>query len=114
MHEIEAGVWKRILIHLLRILQLLKNLVRFNKRYGKRPVGGSHHLRLRRFRKVPTFGRDTIRRFSNNVSDLKQMAARMYEDILQVTSVAAVVLECADIGLVHYSRHQGPSAASPQ
>ena len=43
MHEIEAGVWKRILIHLLRILQLLKNLVRFNKRYGERPVGGCHH-----------------------------------------------------------------------
>ncbi|EPS99439.1 hypothetical protein FOMPIDRAFT_20721, partial [Fomitopsis schrenkii] len=36
-----------------------------------------------RFCKVPTYGRDTIRRFSNNVSDLKQMAARMYEDILQ-------------------------------
>ncbi|KAH9912562.1 uncharacterized protein B0H18DRAFT_1088384 [Fomitopsis serialis] len=55
MHEFELGVWKAVLIHLLRIL----------------------------FRKIPTYGCDTIRRFSNNVSDLKQMAARMYEDILQ-------------------------------
>lgn len=30
------------------------------------------------------YGCDTIRRFSNNVSDLKQMAACMYENILQV------------------------------
>ncbi|KZT04050.1 uncharacterized protein LAESUDRAFT_658444, partial [Laetiporus sulphureus 93-53] len=35
------------------------------------------------FRKVPTFGRDTIRRFCNDVSGLKQLAVRDYEDILQ-------------------------------
>lgn len=33
---------------------------------------------------VPTFGLDTIRRFTNNVSGLKQLAARDFEDILQV------------------------------
>ena len=37
-----------------------------------------------RFRKVPLFGFGTIRRFGENVSSLKQMAARNYEDILQV------------------------------
>lgn len=37
------------------------------------------------FRLVPSFGRDTIRRFANDVSDLKQLAARDYEDILQVS-----------------------------
>lgn len=37
------------------------------------------------YRHVPTFGRDTIRRFQRNVSDLKKMAARDYEDILQVS-----------------------------
>jgi hypothetical protein len=36
------------------------------------------------FRLVPTFGRDTIRRFSRNTSELKRMAAWNYEDILQV------------------------------
>jgi len=36
------------------------------------------------FRQVPTFGGDTIRRFSSNVSELKKMAARDFEDLLQV------------------------------
>jgi len=36
------------------------------------------------FRMVPTFGRDTIRKFSANVSDLSKLAARDFEDILQV------------------------------
>ncbi|KAF9455659.1 hypothetical protein BDZ94DRAFT_1139764, partial [Collybia nuda] len=36
-----------------------------------------------RFRQIPTFGIDTNRRFSNNVSQLKKLAARDYEDILQ-------------------------------
>lgn len=33
---------------------------------------------------MPTFGRDTIRRFRSNVSEMKQLAARDYEDMLQV------------------------------
>ncbi len=33
---------------------------------------------------MPTFGRDTIRRFSNSVSELKKLGARDYENILQV------------------------------
>jgi len=36
-----------------------------------------------RFRQVPTFGRFTIRRFHNNVSEMKRLAARDFEDILQ-------------------------------
>ncbi|KAJ8592982.1 hypothetical protein M405DRAFT_685055, partial [Rhizopogon salebrosus TDB-379] len=36
-----------------------------------------------RFRNVPTFGRDTIRKFSRNVSNLTKLAARDFEDILQ-------------------------------
>lgn len=31
-----------------------------------------------------TFGRDTIRKFSDNVSELKELAARDLEDNLQV------------------------------
>lgn len=38
-----------------------------------------------RFRKVPTFGRGTIRRFGKNVSAMKKLAGRDFEDILQVT-----------------------------
>ncbi|KZP19824.1 hypothetical protein FIBSPDRAFT_665092, partial [Athelia psychrophila] len=72
MHEFELGVWKGLFIHLLRILEA----------YDKKTKRTIHEFN-RRFRLVPTFGRDTIRRFQNNVSDLKQLAARDYEDILQ-------------------------------
>ncbi|RDB29792.1 hypothetical protein Hypma_014062 [Hypsizygus marmoreus] len=69
MHEIEVGGWKNTLIHLFRILEAVDpNLL---------------HELDKRFRQIPTFGRDTIRRFSSNVSELKQMAARNYEDFLQ-------------------------------
>ena len=39
---------------------------------------------LYRFHSVPTFARDTIRRLPGNVSELSQLVARDYEDILQV------------------------------
>src|SRR5262245_48764175 len=42
---------------------------------------------LSRFRQVPTFGRGTIRRFGNNVAGMKKLAARDFEDILQVKSL---------------------------
>jgi hypothetical protein len=44
-------------------------------------------LNFNRFRLVPTFGRDTIRRFSTNTSQLRRMAARNYEDFLQVCAL---------------------------
>ncbi|KAJ3768912.1 hypothetical protein FB446DRAFT_706633 [Lentinula raphanica] len=62
MHEFELGVFKSLFAHLIRIL------------YAK-----DHTL----FRQVPTFGFDTIRLFANNASEMKQLAARDYEDILQ-------------------------------
>ncbi len=37
-----------------------------------------------RYRDIPTFGRDSIRRFRNNVSELKKLGARDYENLLQV------------------------------
>jgi hypothetical protein len=37
-----------------------------------------------RYRQVPTFGWDTIRKFSTNCSDMRQLAARDFEDMLQV------------------------------
>ncbi|TFK46791.1 hypothetical protein OE88DRAFT_1637606, partial [Heliocybe sulcata] len=36
-----------------------------------------------RFRQVGTFGRKTVRRFGDSVGELKQFAAREYEDVLQ-------------------------------
>ncbi|KAF7970284.1 hypothetical protein HWV62_24482 [Athelia sp. TMB] len=73
MHEFELGVWKGLFVHLLRILEA-----------QSRATGTNLINQLDfRFRQIPSFGRDTIRRFSNNVSELKQLAARDYEDILQ-------------------------------
>lgn len=37
-----------------------------------------------RYRWVPTFGSDTIRKFTTNASEMKKLAARDFEDLLQV------------------------------
>ena len=43
----------------------------------------SVHSQLR-YHQIPTFGHGTIRRFPSNVSEMKKLAARDFEDILQV------------------------------
>ena len=48
-------------------------------------------LTVRRFRQVPTFGRDTIRRFGGSVSALTKLAARDFEDILQASSPPYII-----------------------
>ena len=37
-----------------------------------------------RYRQISTFGRGTIRRFATNASEMKKLAARDFEDLLQV------------------------------
>ncbi|KZV87861.1 hypothetical protein EXIGLDRAFT_571190, partial [Exidia glandulosa HHB12029] len=71
LHEFEIGVWKAIFIHMLRILQA---------------EGGEDLLAElnQRFRELSTFGRATIRKFHNNVAEMKRLAARDFEDILIV------------------------------
>jgi hypothetical protein len=70
MHEFELGVWKALFQHLVRILVSHGDgtIQEFNRRY----------------RQVPTFGRSTIRHFSENASGMKKLAARDFEDLLQV------------------------------
>ena len=41
--------------------------------------------KLLRYHQVDTFGRSTIQHFDQNMSALKQLAARNYEDALQVS-----------------------------
>ncbi|KAF7333615.1 hypothetical protein MSAN_02413700 [Mycena sanguinolenta] len=72
LHEFELGVWKAVFTHLIRVLYAVPGrgadlVIEFN----------------RRFRKVPTFGTDTIRRISSNASEHKKLAAQDYEDLLQ-------------------------------
>ncbi|PPQ76747.1 hypothetical protein CVT24_012267 [Panaeolus cyanescens] len=68
LHEFELGVWKATFTHLLRILYVARAdlLQVLNIRY----------------RQVPPFG-SNIRRFSSNVSAMKRLAARDFEDLLQ-------------------------------
>ncbi|KAF7359835.1 hypothetical protein MVEN_00708900 [Mycena venus] len=69
MHEFELGVWKAVFTHLIRMLVA---------------DGGDVIQALNdRYRQVPTFGQATIRRFTNNASAMKKLAARNFEDLLQ-------------------------------
>lgn len=36
------------------------------------------------YRHTPTFGRDTIRKFASDASEMKKMASQDFEDLLQV------------------------------
>ncbi|KAI0308698.1 hypothetical protein OF83DRAFT_1191943, partial [Amylostereum chailletii] len=69
LHDFELGVWKSLFVHLLRLVEY----------HGPNRL----HELDRRYRAIPIFGSNTIRKFSKNVSDLKQLAARDYEDLLQ-------------------------------
>ncbi|KAI0753029.1 hypothetical protein C8Q80DRAFT_1217334 [Daedaleopsis nitida] len=69
MHEFELGVWKSTFTHLVRILIA---------------AGGNVVQTLdERFAMVPTFVRRTIRQFGHNVSAMKKLAARDFEQMLQ-------------------------------
>lgn len=97
MHEMELGVWKALFLHLLRLLDAANvNLAHeLDKRYiftFFSPVENEVDLWPCRYRQVPTFGKDSIRRFTNNVSETKQFAARDYEDLLQVLIPGRVVM----------------------
>ena len=44
-------------------------------------------MNVNRYRQIPSFGCGTIRTFSQNSSEMKKLAARDYEDLLQVIFV---------------------------
>ncbi|KAF8835227.1 hypothetical protein BDN67DRAFT_1015721 [Paxillus ammoniavirescens] len=69
LHEFELGVFKSVFKHLLRILHAT----------GPEPL----IILNKRFCMIPSFGKGAIRRFPSNVSDIKQRAARHFEDVLQ-------------------------------
>ncbi|KAF9474973.1 hypothetical protein BDN70DRAFT_814828 [Pholiota conissans] len=74
LHEFEIGVWKGLFTHLIRILHAAPRrdgiddlIVELDQRY----------------RKISTFGHGTIRKFAANSSEMKKLAARDFEDLLQ-------------------------------
>lgn len=92
MHEFELGVWKATFTHLIRILiaegkstvlELNRRSIFFIQKYRTEIL--IVIIITYRFREVPTFGRDTIRRFSSNAAAMKKLAARDFEDLLQVS-----------------------------
>ena len=86
LHEFELGVWKASFTHLMRLLYAIGGdaIQRLNHRsvFSYNMYLLSNSIRPR-YRQVPTFGRDTIRRFSTNASAMKKLAGRDYEDLLQ-------------------------------
>ncbi|KAF7292177.1 hypothetical protein MIND_01245000 [Mycena indigotica] len=83
LHEVELGVAKAIIVHLICMLHSLKKTDEFDQRLVFYRYIATLMLTIPRFRQIPTFGRATICSFSHNVSELKHVAARDYEDILQ-------------------------------
>jgi hypothetical protein len=88
LHEVELGVWKAVFIHMLRLLDCQNENLKYE--LDRRQV--SVNL-LRdctdsdspiRFREIPPFGVDGIRRITTNRSELKRMTAHDFEDMLQV------------------------------
>ncbi|TFK61080.1 hypothetical protein BDN72DRAFT_805276 [Pluteus cervinus] len=72
LHEFELGVWKALFTHLIHLLYAISP----NEELVSR-------LNERRYRQISTFGRGTIRRFTTNSAEMKKMAARDFEDLLQ-------------------------------
>jgi hypothetical protein len=86
MHEFELGVWKAVFIHLLRILDCESENLKheLDRRYVYlKLLEAVNHMAFR-FREIPPFGRDGVRKTTSNRSELKKMTAHDYEDMLQV------------------------------
>jgi len=88
LHEFELGVWKAIFTHLIRLLYAAvpagRLVMELNKRYSLIFSSLAAADANQRFRLIPPFGRSTIRRFSSDASQMKKLAARNFEDLLQV------------------------------
>jgi len=96
LHKVELGVWKSLFVHLVRILYAAapngRLVAVLDERYVAKNLRISPELRVARFRQVPAFSQ-TIHWFTNNVSEMKKLAARDYKDILQVRSSLIVSSE---------------------
>ena len=86
MHDFELGGWRALFIHLLRILDSIDSnlLTEVDRRYAlhspPRHIDHPSHS----YREIPPFGKDAIRKFPNSASQMKRLAARDLENLLQV------------------------------
>jgi hypothetical protein len=92
MHECELGTWKALFTHLIRLLYALPGgdslVARLDHRCVSRAVASPCRFECdrikHRFRDIPSYGNGVIRTFADNTSEMKRLAARDFEDILQV------------------------------
>ena len=96
MHEMELGVWKALFSHLVHILYAAapsgKLVALLDKRYSQLSLDCGITISLwsltmqylNRYRQMPLFSQATIQRFTNNISEMKKLAAHDFEDLLQV------------------------------
>ncbi|THV03619.1 hypothetical protein K435DRAFT_650870 [Dendrothele bispora CBS 962.96] len=90
LHEFELGVWKAFFAHLVRILYAqgpssVAKVAELDRRQVISSLINVNELSIFfRFRQVPAFGHSTIRHFATNASEMKKLAARDFEDLLQV------------------------------
>jgi hypothetical protein len=92
LHEFELGVWKALFTHLIRILHAAAPrgglVAELDRRYVNCTLSYRELINIldtTRFRAMPTFGSSTIRCFATNASEMKKLAARDFEDLLQVS-----------------------------
>ncbi|KAG1807650.1 uncharacterized protein BJ212DRAFT_1281735 [Suillus subaureus] len=80
MHKCELGTWKALFIHLIRLLHVIPS--------------GDHLVATlnNRFRCVLSYGNGVICKFANNTSEMKRLAVRDFEDILQVHFVGQIAV----------------------
>lgn len=86
LHDFELGVWKAIFLQTLRIYNQITGAIEALDERQVHIVSTSFLklIEYDSYRLVPGFGRDTIRPFHWNVSELKHQAGRDFEDLLQV------------------------------
>lgn len=90
MHEFELGVWKALFTHLVRILYAVaphaRQVAELDERFCYLVCTEFlTYLYSCRYRQIMSFG-STIRGWSSNASEMKKLAARDFEDLLQVYS----------------------------
>ena len=86
LHEFELGVWKSVFTHLVHILYAIgPHVVPALDLWWASLLNVFILLLIliKSFRQVPTFN-ETIWRFTNDASSMKKLAARDFEDLLQV------------------------------
>ena len=89
LHEVELGVWKSLLEHLLRILDAQDESLKheFDRRsvYVSDPYVSLCLLTaVVRCRLLPPFGQEIIRKIYTNRSELSKMTAHEYAELLKV------------------------------